>query len=207
MSGSGKTTLIKLLLGFYSPVSGEIKIGNTSLNRIHPKVWRAKCGAVMQDGYIFSESLARNISMGDDEVDMKKLEEVSQISQLNEFVDVLPMGFNTKIGANGQGLSQGQKQRILIARALYKEPAFLFFDEATNALDAKNEKLILGKLEQYFAGKTVVVVAHRLSTVRNADKIVVLDKGRIAETGTHDELISKKGIYFQLIKDQLELGM
>jgi len=161
----------------------------------------------MQDGYIFSDSLARNISMGEDDIDMSKLEEVTKIAQLREFVDGLPMGFNTKIGANGQGLSQGQKQRILIARALYKDPSFLFFDEATNALDAKNEKLILGNLEQYFRGKTVVVVAHRLSTVRNADKIVVLDKGRICEIGTHEELIAKKGIYFQLIRDQLELGL
>ena len=161
----------------------------------------------MQDGYIFSDSLARNIFMGEDDIDMKKLLDVTRIAQLSEFVESLPMGYNTKIGANGQGLSQGQKQRILIARALYKEPEFLFFDEATNALDAKNEKLILGNLEQYFAGKTVVVVAHRLSTVRNANKIVVLDKGRICETGTHEELILLKGIYFQLIKDQLELGM
>ena len=161
----------------------------------------------MQDGYIFSDSLARNISMGEDDIDMSKLEEVTKIAQLREFVDGLPMGFNTKIGANGQGLSQGQKQRILIARALYKDPSFLFFDEATNALDAKNEKLILGNLEHYFQGKTVVVVAHRLSTVRNADKIVVLDKGKICEIGTHEELIAKKGIYFQLIRDQLELGL
>ena len=207
MSGSGKTTLIKLLLGFYSPVSGEIKIGGTSLNQIHPKEWRKKCGAVMQDGYIFSDSLAKNISMGEDDIDISKLEKVTKIAQLREFVDGLPMGFNTKIGANGQGLSQGQKQRILIARALYKDPSFLFFDEATNSLDAKNEKLILGNLQQYFRGKTVVVVAHRLSTVRNADKIVVLDKGRICEIGTHEELIAKKGIYFQLIRDQLELGL
>jgi ATP-binding cassette subfamily B protein len=207
MSGSGKTTLIKLLLGFYSPVNGDVKVGGIHLGHIHPKVWRRKCGAVMQDGYIFSDSLARNISMGEDEIDMKKLSKVARISQLSEFIEGLPMGYNTKIGANGQGLSQGQKQRILIARALYKEPSFLFFDEATNALDAKNEKLILGNLEQYFSGKTVVVVAHRLSTVRNAHKIVVLEKGRICETGTHDELILQKGIYFQLIKDQLELGM
>lgn len=207
MSGSGKTTLIKLMLGFYFPVKGDIRVGGVLLNRIHPKAWRNRCGAVMQDGYIFSDSLARNIAMGDENIDMNKILEVAQIAQLNEFVDSLPMGYNTKIGANGQGLSQGQKQRILIARALYKDPAFLFFDEATNALDAKNEKLILENLEQYFAGKTVVVVAHRLSTVRNAHKIVVLDKGLICETGTHDELIKRNGIYFRLIKDQLELGL
>jgi len=207
VSGSGKTTLIKLLLGFYTAVDGEIRVGDVLLSHIHPWTWRNKCGAVMQDGYIFSDSLARNIAMGDDDVEMDKLLEVARVAQLNEFVDSLPMGFNTKIGANGQGLSQGQKQRILIARALYKEPDFLFFDEATNSLDAKNEKLILGNLEHFFAGRTVVVVAHRLSTVRNADKIVVLEKGKICETGTHEELIQKKGIYYQLIKDQLELGL
>jgi ATP-binding cassette subfamily B protein len=207
VSGSGKTTLVKLLLGFYSPVKGEIRVGDMLLNRIHPKVWRNKCGAVMQDGYIFSDSMARNIAMGEEDINMKKMLEVAQIAQLDEFVDSLPMGYNTKIGANGQGLSQGQKQRILIARALYKDPSFLFFDEATNSLDAKNEKLILTNLEQYFSGRTVVVVAHRLSTVKDAHQIVVLEKGKICETGTHDELIQKKGIYFRLIKDQLELGM
>ena len=161
----------------------------------------------MQDGYIFSDSLARNIAMGDENIDMNKLLEIARIAHLDEFVDSLPMGYNTKIGADGQGLSQGQKQRVLIARALYKDPSFLFFDEATNSLDAKNEKLILGNLEEYFAGRTVVIVAHRLSTVRNAHKIVVLEKGKICETGTHEELIQQKGTYFQLIKDQLELGL
>ncbi len=207
VSGSGKTTLIRLLLGFYQPVEGEIRIGDTLLSRLHPKTWRNACGAVLQDGFVFSDTLARNIAPGAEQIDPEHVRKVSRLANLDEFVDSLPMGYHTKVGRNGQGLSQGQKQRLLIARALYKDPGYLFFDEATNALDARNEKQILENLQQYFTGKTVVVVAHRLSTVRNADQIIVLHKGTVTETGTHDELIARQGAYYHLIRDQLELGL
>ncbi len=207
VSGSGKTTLIRLLLGFYQPVEGEIRIGDTLLSRLHPKTWRNACGAVLQDGFVFSDTLARNIAPGAEQIDPEHMRKVSRLANLDEFVDSLPMGYHTKVGRNGQGLSQGQKQRLLIARALYKDPGYLFFDEATNALDARNEKQILENLQQYFTGKTVVVVAHRLSTVRNADQIIVLHKGTVTETGMHDELIARQGAYYHLIRDQLELGL
>ncbi|NPA67901.1 MAG: peptidase domain-containing ABC transporter, partial [Chlorobi bacterium] len=195
-SGSGKTTLVKLLLGFYTPSEGDIKIGDTKLNNLSIRMWRDKCGTVMQDGFIFSDSIAGNIAVSDENIDKKKLLHAVNTANIREFIESLPLSYNTKIGQQGIGLSQGQKQRILIARAVYKNPEFIFFDEATNALDANNEKIIMDNLEKFFKGKTVIVVAHRLSTVRNADKIVVLEKGEIIEEGTHDELVKKKGAYY-----------
>ncbi|MCL2290294.1 MAG: peptidase domain-containing ABC transporter [Bacteroidetes bacterium] len=206
MSGSGKTTLVKLLLGFYLPVKGEIKIGEYNLQNINAHVWRGHCGAVMQDGYIFSDTIARNIAVGDEIVDTNRLLHAAKVANIQEMVEGLPLGYNTKIGQEGQGISQGQRQRILIARAVYKNPEYIFFDEATNALDANNEKVIMENLDEFFEGKTVVVVAHRLSTVKNADNIVVLEKGKIVEQGTHKELTKLKGIYYELVKNQLELG-
>ncbi|MBN1416435.1 MAG: peptidase domain-containing ABC transporter [Bacteroidales bacterium] len=206
-SGSGKTTLIKILLGFYPPTLGSVKIGDTFLASIDSRYWRQNCGVVMQDGYIFSDTIARNIVMAEDPVDVQKLVLAADVANIREFVEVLPLSYNTKIGNEGHGLSQGQKQRILIARAIYKNPAFLFFDEATNALDANNELIIMQNLEAVFKDKTVVIVAHRLSTVKNADQIVVLENGKLVELGTHEELTAKKGSYFKLVKNQLELGV
>ena len=209
-SGSGKTTLLKILLGFYPPEQGHIKLGTTSFAQLRPDAWRAQCGVVMQDGYIFSDTIANNISESEPgyftTLDTNKLEHAVYVANLNDFIENLPLGFNTMIGAKGNGISQGQRQRLLIARAVYKNPEFLFFDEATNALDANNEKEIMEKLEHFFQGRTVVVVAHRLSTVKSADKIVVLDKGRIVEEGTHNKLVDQKGAYYTLVKNQLELG-
>ncbi len=205
-SGSGKTTLIKLLLGFYPPTSGKINIGDISLDQIQQKVWRANCGAVLQDGYIFSDTIANNIAESDDIVDRSKLLKAVKTANIQEHIEQLPQRYNTIIGAKGKGLSQGQKQRMLIARAVYKDPEILFFDEATNALDANNEKIIMENLEQFFQGRTVIVVAHRLSTVKSADQIIVLDDGNIAELGTHQELVALKGKYYTLVKNQLELG-
>jgi len=205
-SGSGKTTLIKLLLGFYEPNKGTIKIGETPLNVINPHLWRSKSGSVMQDGFIFSDTIAQNIGVGNDYVDIEKLRHAVTVANIRDFVDSLPLGYNTKIGMEGSGISQGQRQRILIARAVYKNPEFIFLDEATNALDANNEKKIMEHLQEFYKGKTVLVVAHRLSTVRDADKIVVLDQGKVVEEGTHDELASLKGRYYELVKNQLELG-
>jgi ATP-binding cassette subfamily B protein len=205
-SGSGKTTLVKLLLGFYPPDSGEVKIGELNIKNINGRFWRQKCGAVMQDGFIFSDTIARNISVSDEYIDRDKLMHAVNIANIQDFIESLPLSYNTKIGQEGVGLSQGQKQRILIARAVYKNPEFLFFDEATNALDANNEKVIMEKLDKFFEGKTAVVVAHRLSTVTKADQIVVLDKGELIEKGTHKELTKLKGAYYNLVKDQLELG-
>jgi ATP-binding cassette, subfamily B, bacterial len=205
-SGSGKTTLIKLLLGFYKPVEGEIRLGTYRLDNISTKLWRSNVGVVMQDGFIFSDTIANNIAISDNGIDHKKLLHATQVANILEYVETLPLGFNTKIGQEGTGLSQGQKQRILIARAVYKNPQFIFFDEATNALDANNEKMIMENLDEFFIGRTVVVVAHRLSTVKNADQIVVLEKGSIIETGTHQELTAMKGAYYNLVKNQLELG-
>jgi ATP-binding cassette subfamily B protein len=205
-SGSGKTTLVKLLLGFYPPVSGSIKIGESDLSNYRQNWWRSKCGAVMQDGFVFSDSIAINVAVGDEEIDKKRLNYAVRMANIREFIEGLPLSYNTKIGSEGVGLSQGQKQRILIARAIYKNPEFIFFDEATNALDANNEKVILENLNEFFFGKTVVVVAHRLSTVRNADQIIVLEKGKIIETGTHEQLTIKQGAYYNLVKNQLELG-
>jgi ATP-binding cassette subfamily B protein len=206
MSGSGKTTLIKLLLGFYKPQSGNILVGDHDLETVNSNEWRKKCGVVMQEGFIFSDTIANNISISDEKPDKNKLKHAVHVANIEEFIESLPLGYNTKIGGDGHGLSQGQKQRILIARSVYKDPEFIFFDEATNALDANNEKVIMENLDQFFKGKTVVVVAHRLSTVKNADQIVVLEKGRIIEKGTHRELAELKGAYFNLVKNQLELG-
>ena len=205
-SGSGKTTLLKLLLGYYPVMNGEIKIGEANLNSFNLKWWRRQCGVVMQDGVIFSESIARNIAVDDGDIDGERLLRAVEIANIKEFIMSLPMRFSTMIGRDGIGLSQGQKQRILIARAVYKDPLYIFLDEATNALDAKNERTIVENLDQFYKGRTVVVVAHRLSTVKNAHQIIVLDKGRIVETGNHASLIEKKGAYYNLVKNQLELG-
>lgn len=205
-SGSGKTTLVKLLLGYYSPNEGQITVGGEHMERFNLVWWRSICGAVMQDGYVFSDSIARNIAVTDDEIDMERLRHAASIANIADYVESLPLGYNTMIGQDGQGLSQGQRQRILIARAVYKNPQFLFFDEATNALDANNERAIVENLNEFYKGKTVVIVAHRLSTVRNADNIVVLEHGKIVEQGTHAELTALKGRYFELVRNQLELG-
>ena len=205
-SGSGKTTLVKLLLGFYEPNKGTIRVGNVLLKDMNPHVWRAHTGCVMQDGFIFSDTIARNIAVGAESIDKERLLHAVTVANIREFIDSLPLGYNTKIGMEGNGVSQGQRQRILIARAVYKDPEFIFLDEATNALDANNEKGIMEHLHRFYRGRTVVVVAHRLSTVRDADNIVVLDKGRVAEEGTHEELTAKRGIYYELVKNQLELG-
>lgn len=206
VSGSGKTTLMKLLLKFYDPNKGQIKIGNHDLKNVSQKTWRYECGVVMQEGYIFSDTIANNIAVGVDYVDKKKLAHAVDVANIKEFIESLPLSYNTKIGMEGVGLSTGQKQRLLIARAVYKNPNFLFFDEATSALDANNEKTIMEKLDVFFESKTVVVIAHRLSTVKNAHQIVVLDDGKIIEKGTHKELVKQKGNYYHLVKNQLELG-
>ncbi|MBY0481824.1 MAG: peptidase domain-containing ABC transporter [Chitinophagaceae bacterium] len=206
LSGSGKTTLLKLLLKYYEPQKGDIRLNNTLLSTISHKVWRAHCSAVMQESFIFSESIAKNIAVGEDFPCMKKLQHAAQVANIDEFIESLPLGFNTKIGAEGAGISMGQKQRMLIARAVYRDPEFIFLDEATNSLDANNELIIVQNLGSFLHGKTVVVVAHRLSTVRHADQIIVLNNGEVTEHGTHQELVNLKGKYFTLIKNQLELG-
>ena len=205
-SGSGKTTLIKLLLGYYMPNEGELLVGGENLSQFNPAWWRTQCGAVMQEGYLFSDTIARNIAVSDDEIDTDRLRHAAQTAHIAEYIEGLPLGYNTKIGQDGQGVSQGQRQRILIARVVYKNPPFVFLDEATNALDANNERAIVENLSEFYKGKTVVVVAHRLSTVKHADRIVVLEGGRIVETGTHAELTIRKGRYYELVRNQLELG-
>lgn len=206
VSGSGKTTLMKLLLKFYEPNSGEVNIGNAQLKNISQKAWRSNIGAVMQEGFIFSDTIANNIAIGVDKVDKERLIYLANVANIKEYVTGLPLGYNTKIGAEGTGMSTGQKQRLLIARAVYKNPEILFFDEATSALDANNEKEIMRKLDIFFKDKTVVIIAHRLSTVMNADQIVVLDKGKIIEIGSHSSLVEQKGNYFELVRNQLQLG-
>ncbi|MEM1319338.1 MAG: peptidase domain-containing ABC transporter [Bacteroidota bacterium] len=206
VSGSGKTTLLKLLLRFYEAQQGDIMLDNTRLSSISPKVWRSKCGTVMQDGFIFSDSIGRNIGLGEVEPNQDLLIHAATVANIIDFIDSLPLGFNSKIGAEGNGISAGQKQRLLIARSVYKNPEYIFFDEATNALDANNERKIMENLDRFFEGRTVIVVAHRLSTVKNADQIVVLDNGEIIERGNHEELTALKGAYFNLVKNQLELG-
>ena len=205
-SGSGKTTLVKLMLGYYPVLEGQILIGGTDINTLNKKWWRRQCGVVMQDGIIFSESIARNIAVDDGEIDNQRLLRAAQIACIHDYVMSLPLKYNTKIGRDGVGLSQGQRQRILIARAVYKNPDYIFLDEATNSLDANNERAIVENLDTFYQGKTVVVVAHRLSTVRNADQIVVIDHGKVVETGNHETLTAKRGAYYNLVRNQLELG-
>lgn len=204
-SGSGKTTLLKLFLGYYPPQKGIILLGENRLDNYSCKEWRSRCGIVMQEGFIFSDSIARNIAPAAEIIDKERLLMAATMANLSDFIDSLPLGYNTKIGNDGHGLSQGQKQRILIARAIYKDPEFVFLDEATNALDANNEKVIMENLNKFFKGRTSIIVAHRLSTVRDADQIIVLDKGKVVEVGTHDDLSEKKGAYYHLVKNQLEL--
>lgn len=205
-SGSGKTTIVKLLQGFYEPLHGQIKIGNTPLSMIHPRMWRSRVGAVMQESFIFSDTIANNIAVGVDEIDPERLRHAAQVANIEEFILSLPMGYATKIGMEGNGISAGQRQRILIARAVYKNPEFIFLDEATNSLDTTNERIIMENLNEFYKGKTVLIVAHRLSTVRNADKIIVIDHGRVAEEGTHETLTAKRGVYYELVRNQLELN-
>lgn len=205
-SGSGKTTLIRLMLGYYPVLEGTINIGNTDINKLNKKWWRRQCGVVMQDGVIFSESIARNIAVDDGDIDKERLLKAAEIACIKDYVMALPLKFNTKIGRDGVGLSQGQKQRILIARAVYKNPDYIFLDEATNSLDANNERSIVENLDKFYKGKTVVIVAHRLSTVKNADQIVVIDQGKVVEVGNHESLTAKRRAYYNLVKNQLELG-
>ena len=205
-SGSGKTTLIRLMLGYYPVLEGQINIGNTDINKLNKKWWRRQCGVVMQEGVIFSESIARNIAVDDGDIDKERLLKAAEIACIKDYVMALPLKFNTKIGRDGVGLSQGQKQRILIARAVYKNPDYIFLDEATNSLDANNERSIVENLDKFYKGKTVVIVAHRLSTVKNADQIVVIDQGKVVEIGNHESLTAKRGAYYNLVKNQLELG-
>lgn len=205
-SGSGKTTLLKLITKFYEPTQGQIKIGNTDMKNISPRFWRDHCGVVMQESYVFNDTIANNIAIGEDTIDKQKLRKAIEIANIQGFIESLPLSYNTKIGNEGIGISGGQKQRLFIARAVYKSPEYIFFDEATSALDANNEKIIIENLEQFFKGKTAIVIAHRLSTVKHADKIIVLDKGKAIEEGNHQELVAQKGEYYRLIKNQLELG-
>jgi len=205
-SGSGKTTLLKLLLNFYQPTKGVVKLGEVNLANLQNKLWRSKCGVVMQEGFIFSDTIANNIALGETRVDKKRLLEAVKVANIQSFIEAMPLSYNTKIGDDGVGLSQGQKQRLLIARAVYKDPEYIFFDEATNALDAYNEMIIMENLENFFKNRTVIVVAHRLSTVKNADNIIVLESGEIVEQGSHTELTALRGAYFYLVRNQLELG-
>ncbi len=204
--GSGKTTLVKLMLGYYPVLEGQVNIGGTDINTLNKKWWRRQCGVVMQDGVIFSESIARNIAVDDGDIDKERLLKAARIACIHDYVMSLPLKYNTKIGHDGVGLSQGQRQRTLIARAVYKNPGYIFLDEATNSLDANNERAIVENLDTFYCGKTVVIVAHRLSTVRNADQIVVIDHGKVVETGNHETLTAKRGANYNLVKNKLELG-
>jgi ATP-binding cassette subfamily B protein len=206
VSGSGKTTLLKLLLKFYEPQEGEIRLGETPLNFMSHQTWRGYCGVVIQDSFVFSDTIARNIAVGVEKIDMERLRYAIKVANIEKFIASLPLGLNTKIGSEGNGISMGQRQRILIARAVYRDPDYIFLDEATNSLDANNENVIIENLEKFFKGRTVVVAAHRLSTVKHADQIIVLENGEIAERGTHQQLVSLGGKYFQLVKNQLDLG-
>ena len=205
-SGSGKTTMVKMMLGFYEPVSGEVLLGGRRIGDYSPTAWREQCGTVMQEGFIFSDTIADNIGVSDESPDMERVRQAVETANIGDFIDGLPLRYNTKIGAEGNGVSTGQKQRLLIARAAYRNARYLFLDEATNSLDANNEKVIMERLDTLFRGKTVVIVAHRLSTVRNADNIIMLDRGRVVEQGTHRELTERRGYYYRLVKNQLELG-
>lgn len=206
LSGSGKTTLLKMILGFYEPDKGEIRVGDDNLNKYNINEWRKKCGVVMQDGYIFSDTIASNIAPGNVlDINMERVKNAARIANIDEFIEALPEGYQTKIGSEGKGLSMGQRQRILIARAVYKNPEYILLDEATNSLDANNEKAIMNALNSFFVGRTSIIIAHRLSTVRNADNIIVLENGTVAEEGCHDKLISKKGLYYSLVKNQLNV--
>ena len=204
-SGSGKTTILKLLLGYYPPQEGTVLIGGLPISQYNLQWWRSQCGVVMQDGVIFSESIARNIAVDDGEIDTSRLKRAAKMANIEEYIEQLPLKYNTKIGADGTGLSMGQRQRILIARAVYKNPQYIFLDEATNSLDANNEHNITEALNDFFEGKTVLVIAHRLSTVRKADNIIVMEGGHIAEQGTHEQLLNLKGTYYQLVKNQLNI--
>jgi len=206
-SGSGKTTLIKLLLKFFKPTDGIIHLGKTNLDNYHSGWWRSQCGTVMQEGFIYSDTIAKNIAVGGEGINYERMMHAVEVANIQDFIESLPLGYQTEIGQEGVGISQGQKQRLLIARAVYKDPKYLFFDEATSALDANNERVIMENLNRFFKGRTVIVVAHRLSTVKNADNIIVLDQGQIVEEGTHEALAQKRGYYFHLVKNQLELGV
>ncbi|MCQ2238868.1 MAG: peptidase domain-containing ABC transporter [Bacteroidaceae bacterium] len=205
-SGSGKTTLLKLLLGYYPASDGEITLAGRHLQNYKMKWWRSRCGVVMQDGIIFSESIARNIAVDDGEIDKTRLKRSAQIACIDEFVQTLPLKYETEVGKGGVGLSRGQQQRVLIARAVYKDPDYIILDEATNSLDANNEQTIVDNLSEYYKGRTVIIIAHRLSTVRNADQIVVMESGKIVEIGTHESLIKQKGYYHKLIQNQLDIA-
>lgn len=202
-SGCGKTTLLKLLQGFYLPNEGHIRIGTINLSQINPHLWRSVTGSVMQESFIFSDTIANNIALCTDEVDVERLYHATRMANIDDFISSLPLGYNTRIGMEGCGVSQGQRQRILLARAIYKNPEYLFFDEATNALDATNERIIMDNLRTFYKGKTVVISAHRLSTIKDADQIVVMNKGKIVESGTHQELLEQKGCYFRLVENQM----
>jgi ATP-binding cassette subfamily B protein len=205
-SGSGKTTLLKLLLKFFSPVEGTVLYNQDNINQLSAQSLRQNTGVVMQDGYIFSDTIERNIATGDEDIDPDKLRKATEVAYLDNFIDSLPLGYKTKIGTDGNGISGGQRQRILIARAVYKNPHYIFFDEATSSLDAESEKKIYDNLQRFFHGKTVIIIAHRLSTVKNADQIIVLKNGMITEKGTHQKLVSNQSEYFNLVRNQLELG-
>ena len=206
VSGSGKTTILKLLMRFYEFEAGEILVGGKKIDTISQYAWRESCGLVMQENHIFADTIERNIAVGDEFPDSKRIQDSIRIANLQEFVEEQPFGINTKIGTAGRGVSQGQKQRLLIARAVYKNPNYIFLDEATNSLDANNERTIIDNLNAFFQEKTVIIVAHRLSTVTHADNIIVMEKGEIVEQGTHAQLTAQRGQYYSLVKNQLELG-